>query len=203
VLKLHRRAGDPPFIGCASHPGTTIISSAEARIFEQRRVFSWAFVPSVYGCLYSVDQRVAFGPNGFDEGNTGQALTQFRLAGPYVAYACGGNWSHGCWSGVRVVDLRDGSPHRSPQMPTWAFQAPFVSGPAPADVELKDNSSVAWIIADLHAGGPPGAREVGALDTSGQRLLDSGPNLDPQSLELNGSTLTWVNAGVSRTATLD
>jgi hypothetical protein len=102
-----------------------------------------------------------------------------------------------CFAGVRVVDLRDGS-LRSPQLPAWVFNH-IGWGPVPADVELKENGSVAWTIA-----GPPGwQREVGALDTAGQRLVDSGPNLDVNSLELNESTLTWINDGTTRSTTLD
>jgi hypothetical protein len=197
VLKLRRNAGEPPFIGCAAQPGKTLLSSADARVFEQRRVFYWAFLPFAHACLYSVDERVTLGPDGFDERGVGLSLKHFRLAGPYLAYGCGGNWMDRCFAGVRVVDLRDGS-LRSPQLPAWVFNH-IGWGPVPADVELKENGSVAWTIA-----GPPGwPREVGALDTSGQRLLDSGPNLDVNSLELNESTLTWLNDGTTRSTTLD
>jgi hypothetical protein len=163
-------------------------------------VFCWAFLPFAYACLYSGDQRVALGPNGFDERGVGLRLEQFRLAAPYLAYACGGNWMDRCIAGVRVVDLRDGSV-RSPRMPAWVFGRRGFT--VPTDIQLKDNGSVAWIIADLQAGGRPGPREVGALDGAGQRLLDSGSKLDVNSLELNESTLTWINDGTRRSATLD
>jgi hypothetical protein len=85
-----------------------------------------------------------------------------------------------------------------------------------ADLELKANGSVAWTL-DRVAMGPDGypigygsgqpptvvAREVWALDTHGQRLIDSGRNLDPGSLALNGSMLTWINDGAVHSATLD
>jgi hypothetical protein len=197
VLKLHRRTrGDPPFVGCASQPGKTILSSSEARVFEQRRVFYWGFVPFAYACLYSGDQRVALGPDGFDERGVGLRLGQFRLAGPYLAYGCGGNWMDRCRSGVRVVDLRDGSVRR-PVMPTWVWN--LNGWTVPADVELKDNGSVAWILA-----GPVGwPREVGALDTNGQRLLDSGTRIDPASLTLDGTTVSWREGDQMHSAALD
>jgi hypothetical protein len=34
-------------------------------------------------------------------------------------------------------------------------------------------------------------------------LLDSDPEIDPASLLLDGSTLTWTRAGEPRSATLD
>lgn len=196
VLKLHRRTGEPPFTGCASQAGVTIISNAQSRVFQARRTFGYAFLPYAYGCMYSVDQRVAFGVNGFNEGYGGQALEQFRLAGPYVAYACGGNLDPGCWVAVRVFDLRDGSEH-SPILST-SLGGGFGHGVPPSDVELKENGSVAWI-----AGYEEIRREVGALDTNGQRLLDSGRRIDPDSLQLNGSTLTWTNDGSTRSTNLD
>jgi len=61
---------------------------------------------------------------------------------------------------------------------------------------LKPNGAIAWII----LGRDP---ELWALDAAGLSKVDAGPALDPQSLELNGSTLTWINNGAIRTATLD
>lgn len=195
VLRLHRRADKPPFIGCASQPGTTIISSPEARVYEQRSVFGWGWLPFAYGCLYSGDRRVAFGLDGFDERGIGQSLENFRLAGRYVAFGCGGNLSGGCWVGVRVVDLRDGS-ERSPSLDT-SLGGSFGAGVGPSDVELKDNGSVAWIA------GVDKYHEVGALDINGQRLLDSGNRIQPDSLMIDGSTLTWRKGDQLRVATLD
>jgi hypothetical protein len=34
-------------------------------------------------------------------------------------------------------------------------------------------------------------------------MLDSGPAIDVESLQLAGSTLTWMNDGAVHTATLD
>ena len=196
MLRLHRRAGTPPFIGCASQPGTTIISSSEARVYEQRSVFRWAWLPFAYGCLYSLDTRVSLGLDGFDEGGIGQTLENFRLAGPYLAFACGGNLIDGCWASVDVVDLRDGS-ERSPRLDPRVVGS-VGAGRAPSDVELKDNGSVAWI-----AGVDDKYREVGALDANGQRLLDSGSRIQPDSLALEGSNLTWRKDNELRAATLD
>jgi hypothetical protein len=44
---------------------------------------------------------------------------------------------------------------------------------------------------------------VWALDSHGQRILDSGPDVAANSLELNESTLAWTNGGSERSATLD
>jgi hypothetical protein len=196
-LRLHRREGEPPFVGCLSQPGRTVVSSPEARIFEQRRVFSWAFLPFSYGCLFSGGPRVSFGLDGLTEASLGQDLNQFRLAGPYAAFGCGGNLSDGCWSAVYVVDLRDGS-RRAVNLSTSGFGR----GANPTDVELKDNGSVAWIELLYDPFGRY-SYQVGAADAAGRRLLDRGSRIDPDSLALNGSTLTWVKARQLRSASLD
>ena len=196
-LRLHRDAGDPPFAGCASQPGTTIVSSSEARVFEQRRVFYSAFLPFAYGCLYSGDHRVTLSLDGFDQTGAGVELDNFRVAGPYVAFGCGGNLSSlfGCGSAVHVVDLRDGSRRRAiPTIIPYDWERAY----GPSDVELKANSSVAWI-----SGRKEGPWEVGALDSKGQRQLDSGDGIEPESLMLDGSILSWRAGNDIRSATLD
>jgi hypothetical protein len=196
-LRLHRRQGEPPFVGCASQPGRTVVSSPEARVFAQRRVFSWAFLPFAYGCLYSGGPRVSFGLDGLTEAFLGQVLNHFRLAGPYAAFGCGGNLSGGCWSAVYVVDLRDGS-RRVVNLDTGGFSG----GASPTDVEIKENGSVAWI-EPLYSPDGTGSYRVGAVDASGRRVLDQGSRIDPDSLTLSDSTLTWVHARRPRSAALD
>ena len=69
------------------------------------------------------------------------------------------------------------------------------------DLVLKSNGSLAWIV-DI--GSSVGSnRQVIAVDSSGRRLLDSGGDIDPESLTLRGSTLTWTKSGVSRSASLN
>ena len=115
-----------------------------------------------------------------------------RLVGTYAALAqsfC----PLGCGFGVQVRDLRNGRQTRDASSP----------GPV-ADLELKDNGSVAWISDPSFYPSPsePSGRTVWADDLAGhKRLLDSG-NISKPSLTLNGSTLTWRKDGVLRSATL-
>jgi hypothetical protein len=157
-------------------------------------VFGWAWLPFACGCLYSGDRRVSSASTAFTA-FFGQSLDNFRLAGRNVAFGCGGNLNGGCWVGVRVVDLRDGL-ERSPRLDIL-LGGLFGAGVGPSDVELKHNGSVAWIA------GVDKYHEVGALDTNGQRLLDSGNRILPDSLMIDGSTLTWRRGDQLRVATLD
>jgi len=43
---------------------------------------------------------------------------------------------------------------------------------------------------------------IGVCDSRGNRVLDSGPGVEIETLELRGSTLSWVNAAGQRTAQL-
>jgi hypothetical protein len=69
------------------------------------------------------------------------------------------------------------------------------------DLELRETGSVAWIARPAQYFG---LREpaVRADDGQASRLLDTG-NIALESLELNGSTLTWSKDGAQRSATLD
>ena len=129
------------------------------------------------------------------------SLDTFRLAGPFVAYLRGDQYNAFPQHLLEVRDLRDGSYIHLPTLPS-----PSVVH----DVALRDTGSVAWTLVRLGVDsyGQPDpnlvvAREVWALDTAGQRMLDSGPKVDVESLELDGSTLTWMNDGAVHTATLD
>ena len=46
-------------------------------------------------------------------------------------------------------------------------------------------------------------KQVVACSATGELVLDHGEGIDPESLELHGSTLTWTNSGEPRSATLD
>jgi hypothetical protein len=61
---------------------------------------------------------------------------------------------------------------------------------------LSVGGNPAWV-----AIGPAGVNTVMASDANGQRTLDTGA-IDPTSLAIAGATVSWVNAGVQKTADL-
>jgi hypothetical protein len=77
------------------------------------------------------------------------------------------------------------------------------------DVALKSNGSVAWILRkeDYTPAGPPywtTSYEVRKSNqTTPNALIESSPDIDRDSLTLEGSTLGWTRAGEPQTATLD
>lgn len=71
-------------------------------------------------------------------------------------------------------------------------------------VVLKTNGSVAWILGRWLYPSYTWTYEVRKGDETGSNVLvESGSDIDPASLTLSGSTLTWVRAGETRSATLN
>jgi hypothetical protein len=69
-------------------------------------------------------------------------------------------------------------------------------------VAVLANGAVAWIGSEHSIVGHRRAIEVHAAGTGGDHVLDSGPNIDPASLRLHGSQLSWVDGGATRHVTL-
>ncbi|MFL5868333.1 MAG: hypothetical protein ACJ766_14635 [Thermoleophilaceae bacterium] len=184
-LTLERvRRGHP--VGCAE-VGHTLLWTPEARAFHRIVPTGDVEVPTTpvaYGCLFSRDRAVRLDED-FDPDSD---LRLFRLAGPYVGYVqdfC----PMGCGWNVYVVDLRNGK-----KLTINIGSEGYKGGPA-TDLVLAPSGSVAWILDAT-------PNQVEAQDLSGRRVLDSGEGIALKSLELHGSTLTWVNSGVVRSATL-
>jgi hypothetical protein len=181
--------GKPPFSGCRSQPAWTLVQGKRGRVFTQWRfVRGDGFFPYVFACLFDANLRI---PLGWDwDTDTVELPT---LSEPFVAYVLG---THCCLRRITVRDLRDG---------TVVHRTDNASSESGADLEvrslvLSNLGSVAWIVVRSY----PGRRiEVWALDSSGLRMLDSGRQIAPRSLRLNGSTLSWVKRGVVRSATLE
>jgi hypothetical protein len=70
-------------------------------------------------------------------------------------------------------------------------------------IVVKVDGAVAWIGSDTSIISHRGPRiEVRAASGSSNSLLDSGPRIDPRSLRLHASTLSWRDGAVTRHATL-
>ena len=66
---------------------------------------------------------------------------------------------------------------------------------------LAPTGSAAWIICKwLETHGP--CQVVNEVTFGSNTLLDQGDQVDPKSLTLDGSTVTWRNNGETKTATL-
>jgi hypothetical protein len=195
--------GEPPFTGCRSQRAATLLRTDTGRVFHQYAPwvefspeFGGAAVTHVYACLFARPKRRVDLGRDYDDA----AVELPRLAGTLLAYAQVGCGLGGCQATIRIRDLAAGGMRGVSPVQQSNYYGPFGVG----DLVLKENGSLAWTVARRSwTDSEFVAYEVWALDSRAARLLDSGPNLDLESLKLNGSTLIWTNGGTTRTDTLE
>ena len=148
-----------------------------------------------FACRISTKRSLAFADPFIAYINVPSATV--KIAGLFAAAAViGATGSH---NGVNVVviDLR-------PSRPQMVFQRAATSIGRQAnvtDLVLSSRGAVAWIVrTDPYSGLRFEVRAAGSNHV--ERLLDRGPKIDRHSLRLSGSTLTWLDAGHRRSASL-
>ena len=100
---------------------------------------------------------------------------------------------------VRVIDLHPSRPRLG--FNGTASKSDF--GNRVPNLVLNSHGAVAWILQPLKSNGKSGPYEVrGAGTNHAPRLFDSSTRIDKRSLRLTGSTLTWSDAGRTRSASL-
>jgi hypothetical protein len=132
-------------------------------------------------------------------------MSQFRVAGQYVAYVRDVQYRAEQRLTVNVFDYRA---RRQVALAYAAYDPPFGDAVI-SSVEalaLSRRGAVAWVVlhsTDRDAAGMPRV-PVGlrAVDAAGRRLLDKGEGIDPASLRVDGSRLWWTNAGEAHSAQL-
>jgi len=185
---------------CRPFHSRLLAADAQAQIYEAYE--SRDLFVSVFGCVFG--HRHSYELGGVDKCTGGPGacggVVQPTLAGRLVAYGAslafgeggGGEW----WIVVR--NLATGRILHT--LPTGFPQFGLNRGIGNAQaIVLKSTGSVAWITG---AGVSLGRYQVYAFDTGGQRRLATGPDIDPKSLALAGSTLYWTQAGKPMSAPL-
>jgi hypothetical protein len=124
-------------------------------------------------------------------------------------YEGSGDPAGGYW-GMTVRDLSNGKVVHTVPTGTPVHPAPprveggltrsnVGIGPATAIV-VKNDGAVAWIVSTPKE---DGYYQVHAVDKMGSRVLATGPEIEPHSLALAGSTLYWTQGGKPMSATLN
>jgi hypothetical protein len=153
-----------------------------------------------YGCFVGTGKRVALFTQsaGTLADRTRHELRFPRVAGAYAAFVGEVEDPYGApvASVVTVVDLRTRHNHRTA---VDCLRSPFA---CVSSLVLAAGGQVAWMTAPSSNAPSGGLISVYARDASGQRMLDSDVDIDPASLLLNGLTVSWVRAGVMRSARL-
>jgi hypothetical protein len=204
-----RRRASPK---CPPAHSTEVVADKQAEVYLAPRNREYPEDLSVYGCSFRYRRSYVLGPLPQlpgSPGGSGGGVELETLAGPAVAYEEGSGGPGGAEYVVNVRDLRNGKVLHSVPTGTYIHHEPpaikeglvqrFVGiGPARAIV-VKSDGAVAWIVQTLPE---EGTYQVHALDGSGSRVLAEGPEIDPSSLALGGSTLYWTQNGKPASTTL-
>jgi hypothetical protein len=181
---------DGPHGRCGPASATTLVSDSVARVYSLGQ--------RVYGCAAGHRRSFLVGATtrSLREGRAGPVA----LAGTVAAYGYTRFGVDTVTTEVVVRRLTDGATLRD-------FPAGGIVGPesfqSVGSVVVKADGAVAWIGSDTSILGHRGPwLEVHAASGSSNSLLDSGPRIDPTSLRLHGSTLSWRDGAVTRHATL-
>ena len=161
--------------------GRTIAANGQARVY--RANFDNGDY-KVFACLRRPRRTVYLGSHHV----MSVGVRTVRLTGPSVAYERLDCNKGTCTGGIRVRNLRTGTVRTNP----------IPAGTAVAtEIVVSSSGAVAWT-RKLQAQ----IVEVRALGAGGERLLDSGTDVDPESLALAGSTVYWTKAGIAQSAVL-
>jgi hypothetical protein len=185
-------SGPPGGSRCGPAGTKTLAASRLARVYSSHGV--------VYGCSMTGTRSYRLGDATiFRPGDP--RVGQVAVAGEIAAFAL---TEFGIDTGsaqVTVTRLRDGKLLRSVRATTRPLGVEATQ--SVVSIVVKADGAVAWIgeghsIINHHNDDV----EVHAFDRQRDRLLDSGKGVDPTSLRLHGSKLTWKDSGDPRSATL-
>lgn len=178
---------------CGSRGSATVLQTPSLRIYSKRGV--------KVACHKRSGRRTVFtDPVGICDGSC--FTDRLRTAGVMVAYDLSYVGKRGGFYNLQVLNAKSGRVIRD------IFQGETVTGPSPrrearlADVQVRANGSIVWVSqvrfydaferfvqtfevrrADTAAGG------------SMNVVLDSSPDIDPNSLTLDGLAAHWVRGG--------
>jgi hypothetical protein len=182
---------------CSLKGDTTIKASRDARIFKQVNRYGYG---KVYGCRRSADRAYELGYIGECQNNEEIQLAEVAgrraLLGIFECSLYAGWWK------VALVNLGTGRRE---------FASAPIGSPSPNEatfdalrrIVVASDGAAAWT-ATRSAGGVTSAIEVRRRWHGSSRfsiLLDSGTDIDGDSLRKRGRTLSWTKAGARRTAT--
>ncbi|MBV9607846.1 MAG: hypothetical protein JO027_22215 [Solirubrobacterales bacterium] len=181
--------GFKPIAGCGPAHATTLAGDVRVRVYTSGQ--------AVYGCS-------AARGRSFRLGHVSRSISEARVgpvavAGNLAAYGLTSFGIDTVRAVVVVRRLTDGSQLNQLSATRAVGAESFQS--IGSIVAIADGA-VAWIASETSIVGHRRAIEVHAAGAGGDRILDSGPSIDPASLRLHGSALSWVDGRVTHRATL-
>jgi hypothetical protein len=193
---------------CSSGRSHVVVADAQAQVYEAPESPNLPEYLSVFGCAYGRRKPYVLGiPLGAESSSGSAGITNEVLAGPIVAYEKslvqpGSGFTSYI---VFVRDLRTGRVLRKvPTGPSTIPNPNLVGAGSTTAIVVKSDGAVAWIVETFLKSGEKFmvGFEVHAVDSTGNRMLASGPDIERHSLALVGSTLYWTQGGKPMSAVL-
>ena len=185
---------------CASSGSTTLVQTRSLRLYSQRGGVKVAcHLASGRRTVFDNRLRPCFPEICF--------MRQLRTAGVMVAFDIGNSGRRGSEYRLRVLNARTGRIVRSVAQGDGAAALPRRKATLVA-LQVRSNGSIVWI-SDVRTetASMPEAQtyevrraDTGVRDRGANELLDSSPEIDPNSLALDGANARWTRAGEPRSA---
>jgi hypothetical protein len=177
---------------CGPSGARTLAANRVARVYVQG--------VGVYGCSRANSRTYTLGSSTVGPGQT--RVVAVALAGPVAAYGLSTFGVDTVSATVVVRRLTDGK--QLVQRPAFVGVLPPEFTVLVESVVVKRDGAVAWIVEGGSIISAEKTTEVVALSHGHERLLDSTAAgvIDPKSLRLRASKLTWTRGGAQRSATL-
>jgi len=178
-------------VRCGPAGARTLAASGTARVYSVNS--------DVYGCSLG-------GKQSYRLGSTARSIRQGRvgplaLAGRDAAYGFTRYGVDTLSATVIVVRLSDGEQLHNGSATSKPLGPEFFQ--SVESVVVKSDGAVAWVAkAGSIISRRPADVEVNRADARGQLLLDSGAGIDPPSLRLHNSTVSWRHGSAMHSATL-
>lgn len=161
---------------CAEKGSRTLLENRVGRVYEDQR-------DDTISCSKTTGHHRVLASDSYEY------LDNLTLSGHFVAF-----W----WTGCLTVDEHCSAALDVHDVRTGRLV--FTTDSNPAVLVLRPNGSVAWSVEGLGDGDDGGY--VYRHTARGTTRVDRGLRLDPWSLRLRGSKLSWLNGGERRRATL-
>lgn len=189
-------AGTPPPatpIQCPPPGADVLAASSTATVYAaDGKVYGCATGGSATLLLGAAMPSCAAGASGVDPVTVAGDIAAYALTGCGVDTSCAQVVVRRLNDGAQLLDT---SATTAPRMPEGERTV--------ASIVAKSDGAIAWIGRAGQVFAPNTETEVIKYDAGGQTVLDSGSGIDPSSLSLDGSTLSWSDGGTTDTATLN
>jgi hypothetical protein len=207
----HRDTKTAPKLRCLPSRVPVVAADREAALYLAAEDPELPEFLSVYGCSFKSGRSYQLGElPGAPSPSGGGGVRLETLEGTMAAYEAGSGGPAGAsWlvlvrnlsTGKVVHRVPSGTPaHPEPVRTEHGLAVSYVGIGQLESLVVKGDGAVAWIVETSKENG---TYQVHILDKTGGRVVAEGPEVEPRSLALAGSTLYWLQGGKPMSATLN